>query len=202
MVANPPYTVQIEAASQLFASNPSLGSCILLHPPAGETFDPGHLRGLGTELASFNVIGVTDGEVGTTTRERVSNISLLRQLLDEEGCGSPIHIFGALDPLVVTLYFMAGAELFDGLTWVRHASRNGISTYGPSASLDEGMIDELDIERITRQRIEYIHDLESHRRLLLEWLQTGDITDLPFEPSTRDSLAATYNQIAGSAYGG
>jgi hypothetical protein len=34
--------------------------------------------------------------------------------LDEAGVKSPIHVFGALDPLTVCLYFVAGAEVFDG----------------------------------------------------------------------------------------
>ena len=41
--------------------------------------------------------------------------------LDDAGVGIPIHVFGSLDPLISPIYWLAGAEIFDGLTWINMA---------------------------------------------------------------------------------
>ena len=53
--------------------------------------------------------------------ERILNIAKLRYALDDAGIDAPIHVFGALDPVSSGAYFIAGAEIFDGLTWLRYS---------------------------------------------------------------------------------
>jgi hypothetical protein len=38
-------------------------------------------------------------------------------------------VFGSLDPIGSPLYFLAGAEIFDGLTWLRYGYNNGTASY-------------------------------------------------------------------------
>ena len=61
--------------------------------------------------------------------DRMALITTLRFAMDDAGVKNPIHIFGALDPLSVCLYYIAGAEIFDGLTWLRYAYNDGLCIY-------------------------------------------------------------------------
>jgi len=49
--------------------------------------------------------------------------------MDDAGVDIPIHIFGSLDPITSVLYFLSGAEVFDGLTWLRYGYDSGTSNY-------------------------------------------------------------------------
>lgn len=96
-------------------------------------------RGKGLEIESlqphapqvgqFALLGVTEKELGETMPERLGSLAELRRMLDAEGIQTPIHVFGGLDPLSVSLYFLAGAEVFDGLTWLRFGFRQGLAVY-------------------------------------------------------------------------
>jgi hypothetical protein len=81
------------------------------------------------ELSCFDIVGVTEKELGRCMMDRMVSIAKLRFALDDADITIPIHVFGALDPLSVCLYFIAGAELFDGLTWIRYAYDEGRCIY-------------------------------------------------------------------------
>ena len=72
------------------------------------------------EFASFDVVAITEKGLGESPIDRMAAIARLRRALDEANCRMPIHVFGSLDPLSICLYAMAGAEIFDGLTWLRY----------------------------------------------------------------------------------
>ncbi len=59
----------------------------------------------------------------------MENIATLRMALDKAGMDTPIHIFGSLDTVTTPMYFLAGADVFDGLTWLRFAYREGYTIY-------------------------------------------------------------------------
>jgi len=80
-------------------------------------------------LARFHIVGVTEKELGTTTFERMKRIATLRQALDNAKITTPIHVFGSLDPISVQLYYVSGAEIFDGLTWLRYGYHDNICVY-------------------------------------------------------------------------
>jgi hypothetical protein len=81
------------------------------------------------ELGSFDLIGVTEKELGRSMIDRMVQIARLRRAMDEASVQAPIHVFGALDPLSVCLYYVAGAEIFDGLTWIRYTFDEGRCVY-------------------------------------------------------------------------
>ncbi len=114
-----PFAQQVKDARELFKNRLHL-NLILLKP---ETRDQKTLSetikvamASAERLGGFDIIGVTEKELGNRMIDRMSQISNLRLSLDAAGVKSPIHVFGALDPLSVCLYFVAGAEIFDGLT--------------------------------------------------------------------------------------
>lgn len=78
----------------------------------------------------FDAIGFTEKELGNTQKQRMKSIYEIRTALNSEGLGDkPIHIFGSLDPISTPLYFLCGADIFDGLTWLRFAYHEGFSIY-------------------------------------------------------------------------
>jgi hypothetical protein len=81
------------------------------------------------ELRSFSAVGFTEKELGLSMLEKMTKIARLRRTMDEAKVDIPIHIFGSLDTLNTPLYFISGAEIFDGLTWLRYGYHQGLTTY-------------------------------------------------------------------------
>jgi hypothetical protein len=75
------------------------------------------------------VIGFTEKEIGNSVFERMQNIAKIRLALNKAGIVSPIHIFGSLDTVTTLFYFVTGADIFDGLTWLRYAFKDGRTLY-------------------------------------------------------------------------
>ena len=80
-------------------------------------------------LRKFDIVGVTEKELGTNVLQRMSNISKIRRTLDKIGIDIPVHIFGSMDTVTTPLYFLAGADIFDGLAWLRFSFDGGNTMY-------------------------------------------------------------------------
>ena len=124
---------QVDAAKTFVAKYPGQLHTILLKP---ETDEQRYLKttlqracAAAEELSLFDFIGVTEKELGHSMLDRMFELAKLRLALDDADVKRPIHVFGALDPLTSALYFLAGAEVFDGLTWLRYAYRDGLCVY-------------------------------------------------------------------------
>jgi hypothetical protein len=81
------------------------------------------------QMTGFAVVGVTEKEIGNSMLSRMINVAKLRKELDAHHPGIPLHIFGSLDTISTYLYFLAGADIFDGLTWLRYAFSDGDTVY-------------------------------------------------------------------------
>ncbi len=138
-----PFAEQIRAARALFRRCSLHLKLFLLKPETTtqQTLDRAIRAAIADPeaLARFDVIGVTEKELGTTMLGRMQQIAQLRRALDEADVSSPIHVFGALDPISVCLYYVAGAEIFDGLTWLRYGYRNGVAIYLHNMYLKYGL---------------------------------------------------------------
>lgn len=128
-----PFAEQVKHAAEMARSYPHQLHTLLLKP---ESRDQTTLREVLKHavadiesLSRFHVIGVTEKELGTSAFERMKRIATLRRALDGAKITSPIHVFGSLDPISVQLYFVAGAEIFDGLTWLRYGYHDGMCVY-------------------------------------------------------------------------
>lgn len=85
-------------------------------------------------INNFNIFGITDKELGTSLIGRCQNIVGLRSFFSSEKCSIPIHIFGCLDPINIIIYFLCGANIFDGLSWLRYSYfRNRVNYLAQSA---------------------------------------------------------------------
>lgn len=90
-------------------------------------------------LGAFDVVGITEKELGKTLKDRLRAVARLRELLDRNGLEAvPIHVWGGLDPVITPLYFFAGAEIFDGLSWLRYAFYKGSAIYRDAKQILEG----------------------------------------------------------------
>jgi hypothetical protein len=81
------------------------------------------------EFTGFEIIGVTEKGIGNSVLERMTNIARIRRALSGIGLATPIHVFGSLDSVTTFFYFVAGADIFDGLTWLRYAFKGGKTLY-------------------------------------------------------------------------
>jgi len=81
------------------------------------------------KFADYHILGVTEKELGNSLRDRILKLARIRRALDTANIDIPLHVFGSLDPITSTLYFLAGAEIFDGLTWLRYGYLEASSLY-------------------------------------------------------------------------
>ena len=115
---------QVADARKFFRSYPQQLHLLLLKPEKGtQSLLDEALKSVfadATQLGSFDLVGVTEKELGRSMLDRMVQIARLRRAMDDAGVQIPIHVFGSLDPVSVCLYYVSGAELFDGLTWIRY----------------------------------------------------------------------------------
>lgn len=81
------------------------------------------------KMHDFSTIGLTEKEIGKSVFDRMRNIAEIRREVDKHHDAIPIHVFGALDTISTYLYFLAGADIFDGLSWLRYAFVDGDTIY-------------------------------------------------------------------------
>ncbi len=172
-----PYREQIAQAQDFFAGRPRFASAILLKRPGGSRFH--HLKGLSGDdvenLRCFDLIGVTEKELGDSILDRLVTLASLRTKLDEADVSSPIQVFGGLDPLHTPLYFAAGGEVFDGLGWLRYAYRDGLAVNREEATILDGQTgkrEKLAMNMISLQNLDALRGLTEGLRLFAD--QGGD----------------------------
>jgi len=128
---------QIENAKKLFKSKSGILKELLIKP---ETRDSRRVNLKNffekvDDVASFDILGFTEKELGKSILDRMINIARVRQHLEGYQIEIPLHIFGSLDTITTPLYYISGADIFDGLSWLRFVFENGathyINTYGP-----------------------------------------------------------------------
>ncbi|HEY0377233.1 MAG TPA: hypothetical protein VGC87_09770 [Pyrinomonadaceae bacterium] len=128
-----PLKTQIENARRLFKKYPKHLHNILLKPEkkSQRYIQMSSVIGSVHMLKPFDIIGVTEKELSdqNSILSRMQNIAQIRMALDAAHIEAPIHVFGSLDPISSCLYFLAGAEIFDGLTWLRFTYMDGMAVY-------------------------------------------------------------------------
>lgn len=121
-------------------------------------------------LADFDIIGVTEKEIGNSLIDRMKNIAKLRRALSAAGIDIPIHVFGSLDTISTPMYFLAGADIFDGLTWLRFAFHEGLTIYKHNfGALRLGVTTKADVvdARCWHQNYYYMNELQLEMRRFL-----------------------------------
>jgi hypothetical protein len=167
-----PITEQIDRAQALPARENALREILLKPETDGQRLlNLDHVVSHVHRLAQLDIIGITEKEIGSSILDRMKNVARLRIALGKAGLNTPIHVFGSLDTLSTPLYFVAGADIFDGLTWLRFGYREGQTLYRQNfGALTLGvhtkahMID----ARCWVSNLQYLKDLELEMRRFLK----------------------------------
>ncbi|KGK98225.1 hypothetical protein LI82_10930 [Methanococcoides methylutens] len=124
---------QIENAKKLFQLKDHFLKELLIKPESSNenTVNINNVIEKLDLLNEFDIIGFTEKELGTSVLKRMENIANLRKKMDEKDIQIPIHIFGSLDPITTPLYYFSGADIFDGLSWLRftYEEQSGNAVY-------------------------------------------------------------------------
>lgn len=83
------------------------------------------------DLRGIPVLGLTEKELGDTIQKRLSNLISLKKILTSLDWNGKIHIFGGLEPGLSVLYFFAGADIFDGLSWQKMRYHTNSTLWDP-----------------------------------------------------------------------
>jgi hypothetical protein len=128
---------QIETAKSLFQNYPNFASNFLYKPetPEVKIINTDSLLEHAHYLTSFSMLGITEKELGSSILERCRNLLKIRFHLQEQSIEIPIHILGCLDPVLIISYFLCGADIFDGLAWLRYAFVDGLTLYQSTVAL-------------------------------------------------------------------
>jgi len=114
-------------------------------------------------LDSFDIIGFTEKELGHSVWIRMTNIAKIRKEMDKQNIKKPVHIFGSLDTITTPLYYCSGADIFDGLTWIRYMFHEGMMLYpeshGPYLEGIQSDVDTLRLTNLAKNNI-YLKGLE------------------------------------------
>lgn len=167
---------QAASAKSFFRRYPNQLHTFLIKPekPSQKYIQIKNLISMTNKLNGFDIIGFTEKELGKSVLERMESISKIRLALDDEGIHSPIHIYGSLDPIGSILYFCAGAEIFDGLTWLRYGYHNSMACYyGNYGVFKRGISDSDDMIKIfmISDNISFLSEVKNQ---MLKYLNDGD----------------------------
>lgn len=115
---------QIKGAMEDVSCAPGAASDFLIKPTSTrEIVNIPRLCHSAGELNRFDILGIAAREIGNSFIARCRSIVMLRDILGDAGLDIPIHVFGAISPAEVLTYFFCGADIFDGLNWLRYAYR-------------------------------------------------------------------------------
>ena len=169
------YAAQLKRARKFFSTQPEqfVSVCLLKPERARGFISPKDLTPHAGELKEFDIVAVTEKELGDSLRDRFAHLVELRRLLDRESVPAPIHVFGGLDPLLTPLYIACGAEIVDGVGWLRYAysARDDTATYLESRPVSEVELDMRVPNRLFRtfsDNLTYLHSLRNRLELLLD----------------------------------
>jgi hypothetical protein len=171
---------QVKAAKESKESHPNFLWELLLKPEIRKDKFIGLEKAIkhAHQLRDFAVVGITEKEVDDSLFGAMTKIARLRAAMDAADVRVPIHIFGSLDPLTSVLYFISGAEIFDGLTWLRFGYHEGRTMYAQNYAAIH------DSEGIRRKNTDQSYEmwknnyyyLERLRTQMLNYLRTGEFS--------------------------
>lgn len=126
-----PLKEQISEAHALFSKFPNQATCFLCKP-SDKSMKGVYIPDLVKDISmieAFDILGFTEKELGDSLLHRCKNLLKVRTALDSKKLTTPIHIFGCLDPLSILSYFLCGADIFDGTSWLRYGFHDHIAMY-------------------------------------------------------------------------
>ncbi len=117
----------------------------------------------------IDVLGFPEREIGTNIIQSCRFIRQIRNELDKREIFKPIHIFGCSDPKSIILFVISGADIFDGLGWIKYAFykkelKNDERSHFPLFNCNCDICKSINWSEITSRQYEYyllLHNLYS-----------------------------------------
>jgi len=130
---------QVLNAKKLFSKHPDFATCFLCKPTKPKnSIEVVDLVRKITLVEPFNILGFAEKELGNSFLQRCKNLLRIRSALNEKKLEIPIHIFGCLDPLGIISYFICGADIFDGLSWLKYGFDDNVAVYINNSAILKG----------------------------------------------------------------
>lgn len=134
-------------------------------------------------IRQLSAVGVTEKEAGASFKQRIKMIEELRNILNANDLEEmPIHVFGGLDPMRTYFYFLAGADIFDGTSWLRFGFEKGKAVYLDALASCE--YPSMEIQQaewlIRRQNLAEIVQMQISMR---KFISSGRLADLNLDGS-------------------
>jgi hypothetical protein len=192
-----PLAEQVSAAREIFGEHKDWLSDFIIKPwtKTRTTVDPKYLSPDDfASLRNFDIIGVTEDELGSSMLQRLYAVAGLRVGLDSAGVHVPIHIWGGLDPVITPLYFFAGAQIFDGVSWLRYAYQDGIAVSRKCCPVLERIVglSDRDGKANTLTNILNVQFLERLASSLRQWIDFEGEDFRMFDPGIAEKLSDAY----------
>lgn len=186
---------QIERAHKMFTKFPEHLHEFLVKPERGKKYiDTGHICANIEKFGDFSIIGLTEKELGKSLMERMVSVAKIRLALDQTGNEAPIHVFGSLDTITSCLYFLAGVEIFDGLTWLRYGYWQDQAVYYQNyAFLKKMSLSESDENVIAYMLLDNLRYLVKLRDKMTGYLLTGSFNK--FGKSIKELIHEAYDML-------
>ena len=143
---------QIDEAQSDFSIVPHAARDFLAKPESpARLLNVARMAKYAQELRTFDIVGITAREAGDSLVERCRTLVVLRDALGDASLDCPIHVFGAISPLEVITYFFCGADVFDGLNWLRLGFRDHASIPIEEAAFEDGKATMNDLDLLVEE---------------------------------------------------
>lgn len=173
---------QVRRARSLFDDFPHFVSDFLIKPDQNTYVNVDEVVKHCTEVGTFDIVGFTEKELGPSPVERLKNVIRIRQAFNEADVTAPIHVFGCLDPLMVQLFYLCGADVFDGLSWLRFGYHESLAIYLNNwiVLADKITLSDAEARQWTQfKNLEYLNHL---RDRMIKYASSFDLKDLTIAP--------------------
>lgn len=143
----------------------------------------------------FHILGVTEKDIAPTWAHGVHFIKRLRKALTtlQTQHYIPIHVFGCFDIKTVVRFTLAGADIFDGLTWLRYFFSNGEVLYKQEYQFAIPISDLLRIDPKLYMMRNNINEMEELRSHLVYAISTNNLDKFSIELSDIHELSRLLN---------
>lgn len=188
---------QIKIAKSWFKDRQNILSEILIKPePRNSIVSVDNIIRDIELLEDFDITGFTEKELGRSMLERMENIARIKIAMHEREINRPIHVFGSLDMLSTPLYFISGADIFDGLTWLRYGYTMGLSIYEQNFGLVTALpLDSTDVYARLKRVVSNIDELARLRQRMVNYLVDGDISKLEHFESYKGLFSSAFDAL-------
>ena len=179
---------QIADAEEYYLNGYAVSLDFLLKPSQGDIIDIGEIRNNVDKLSQFDILGITEKELGHSIADRMRAIADLRMMLSERGLDIPIHIFGCFDPASIWLYFLCGADVFDGLSWLRYSFVAAIGMYRNSWAILTEQIKLNDQDILYKSCLDNIQLFVQNQRKMTKFVDDYDRSYISIDSNQAERL--------------